>query len=74
MLDCYLTVNLPFSCSPMSFAVRLVAFACVEGIFFSGRYNFLAVGILGIENLSYIDAALRSKFLCISQFLCHLLA
>lgn len=30
---------IPFvCCSPMSFAVRLVAFACVEGIFFSGRY------------------------------------
>lgn len=59
-------------CSSTSFAERLVAFACVEGIFFSGRSAIILE--FGYIYIFIFCVTLDLTFFPCSQFLCHILA
>jgi len=70
------------SCSSSSFAERLVAFACVEGIFFSGRYAANSLFSLHdstkTDYICFLLVVLKINITCCnlfcSQLLCYLLA
>jgi hypothetical protein len=52
-------------CSSTLFAERLIAFACVEGIFFSGRLSSLEIIDLWIDCLSMLILIHSKAYICV---------